>query len=849
MVNKPPQIDSVRNFLSRAWATLPGRWFWLLIGLGLVVYGQYVIYQRVPLGRTNPALEMWNEAFRLEIVNLEDVALALPFLLIGALIWGIFGSRQNKESENAPEWPSKSQFSWAYALPRLGLILLGTIYLFVQLARHQYHPLLFWLWLGILAWLSYLFWAWDRQAGTKLSLDLERSDLLWMASLFALTLIVGAFALTDIPNILIADEGSFWEAARAIALGEIHPAFFDFGVYTFPIASSIFQGFVMRLAGVSLWGWRFSSVLAAAAATIPLYLLGRIWFGRRVAIAAVLIMAANPYFLVYGRLGYNNAQALFPVILSLYLWIKALQKSSFFYLWLAGIAAGLGFYTYPAAWLAMLVIACSAILLWLRRKMTFRRLLTTAGVLILATVMLFGPRLAYGMSGEHSSSFAFKLLETTFTNAFYARAYYGEADLFHSTPPIEMAGIELYYEPWVYYEMLVRGLVRTVLVLFDPFIHQERFMLAPFTGVLTPGLFLIGLVIALRNWKGRRFQVLLLWTILGLVLFSVLSAFPPSSTHTVSVIPAFALLSALGLVAVVEQITGNLLPAVRDRLQPVLLTILLIVVVGVGWQTYFVEMPRRYPPTFEDIVSWIAWRTTDQPLTIVYVGNTESPHRVEYLVSTHMVPHTYVSIPQEDLDWQEMPPQSIVFFEGQPDGKNTFIPSPPPTFTNSATYTDPNQYVIGYAWANTDVDLQPAPPFPISNGKFPVTIILVALLLAIIITLLAILKIRVRSERLPEGSGLRMQAEISLRKPKEKETQRNMKTTLFRKHGGLEVLEYTDFPTPQPKPGEVLVKLKVAALNHMDVMVREGWPGLNLELPHINGADGAGEVVALGSPP
>jgi len=33
----------------------------------------------------------------------------------------------------------------------------------------------------------------------------------------------------------------------------------------------------------------------------------------------------------------------------------------------------------------------------------------------------------------------------------------------------------------------------------------------------------------------------------------------------------------------------------------------------------------------------------------------------------------------------------------------------------------------------------------------------------------------------------------------------------------------------------------------MDVMVRNGWPGLNLELPHINGADGAGEVVALGS--
>jgi len=73
-----------------------------------------------------------------------------------------------------------------------------------------------------------------------------------------------------------------------------------------------------------------------------------------------------------------------------------------------------------------------------------------------------------------------------------------------------------------------------------------------------------------------------------------------------------------------------------------------------------------------------------------------------------------------------------------------------------------------------------------------------------------------------------------------------MKTVLFRRHGGPEVLEYTDFPTPEPEPGHVLVRLRAAALNRMDVMVRNGWPGLKLELPHINGADGAGEVAALG---
>jgi NADPH:quinone reductase-like Zn-dependent oxidoreductase len=72
-----------------------------------------------------------------------------------------------------------------------------------------------------------------------------------------------------------------------------------------------------------------------------------------------------------------------------------------------------------------------------------------------------------------------------------------------------------------------------------------------------------------------------------------------------------------------------------------------------------------------------------------------------------------------------------------------------------------------------------------------------------------------------------------------------MKAVLFHQHGGPEVLEYADFPTPEPKPGEALIRLRAAALNRMDVMVRNGWPGLKLEMPHINGADGAGEVVAL----
>ncbi|MDX1377928.1 MAG: zinc-binding dehydrogenase [Anaerolineales bacterium] len=73
-----------------------------------------------------------------------------------------------------------------------------------------------------------------------------------------------------------------------------------------------------------------------------------------------------------------------------------------------------------------------------------------------------------------------------------------------------------------------------------------------------------------------------------------------------------------------------------------------------------------------------------------------------------------------------------------------------------------------------------------------------------------------------------------------------MKAVLFHEHGGPEVLQYTDFPTPEPKPGEVLIRLHASALNFVDILVRKGWPSLMLEFPHISGEDGAGEVAAFG---
>jgi NADPH:quinone reductase-like Zn-dependent oxidoreductase len=62
--------------------------------------------------------------------------------------------------------------------------------------------------------------------------------------------------------------------------------------------------------------------------------------------------------------------------------------------------------------------------------------------------------------------------------------------------------------------------------------------------------------------------------------------------------------------------------------------------------------------------------------------------------------------------------------------------------------------------------------------------------------------------------------------------------------GGPEVLRYEEAPDPEPGPGQVLVRLAAASLNHLDIWVRKGLP--SAPKPHIPGADGAGVVEALG---
>ncbi|MCP4896196.1 MAG: zinc-binding dehydrogenase [bacterium] len=73
-----------------------------------------------------------------------------------------------------------------------------------------------------------------------------------------------------------------------------------------------------------------------------------------------------------------------------------------------------------------------------------------------------------------------------------------------------------------------------------------------------------------------------------------------------------------------------------------------------------------------------------------------------------------------------------------------------------------------------------------------------------------------------------------------------MQAIYFKEHGGLDKLKYGRRSRPEPGPGWVRIALRASALNHLDLFVLGGLPGVPINLPHVGGADGVGTIDAVG---
>src|SRR3546814_19121073 len=74
-----------------------------------------------------------------------------------------------------------------------------------------------------------------------------------------------------------------------------------------------------------------------------------------------------------------------------------------------------------------------------------------------------------------------------------------------------------------------------------------------------------------------------------------------------------------------------------------------------------------------------------------------------------------------------------------------------------------------------------------------------------------------------------------------------MRAAIIEAHGGPEEIRLvTDFPDPQPAPGDVAIREDATSLNYHEIFSRNGMPGITVQMPMIMGIDIVGPVLALG---
>lgn len=460
------------------------------------------------------------------------------------------------------------------------------------------------------------------------------SPMVWVVSLAVVlyTLRINSWLFS-----VIGDEYSFYFFARSIAeeqsLLEIGSRLFNgSGVYgTHPYFSSFLQAISLWLLGSENFGWRFSSPYLGALSIPFFYVFFKGFLSKRTAMIMTLLMAVSQYLINFGKIGYNNLQAL--TIMSVVLWAagQAIRnKRPMFFLGL-GMAMAACFYVYPAA---IYVIPLPILLLFFYlppfSRPTFRFwVYMVAGFMLLFLPLLFQP-----------DYWQTKVTGTLFFVPEIARSV--KSVLYHF-------GSNLLYTLFSYVYI----------------VEELHFVVSSYIDPVTAIFLPIGLSLTLRSLRKSRFAIFLLFAFI-LECFLVGAThdrrFPPT-TRMFLLLPWFTIFASMGIDWAVEQ-------AQRITFQPIpassLIGFLLVVILGVNLYQANVLFPNRTEgvPSLEVLFLRILQhdQRADPEREQVYLFITESNWGIDGLRTmqdVYKLPESQTQLIQAEVSSSDLPQWAI----------------------------------------------------------------------------------------------------------------------------------------------------------------------------------------------
>lgn len=331
-----------------------------LAGFGLIAFGQYSV-NRVDAPFDWPLTGWLNLRLERNFHTRNALAFGIPLFVAGGLLFALFVPRVvvGARRIDVPSRPTRLRLIVVCAI--IGFAFLAWAWLNVRLYEGHYDPTYRWIFLvGIVA-VSCALIALDHSRGCLSARRPNAGELGETAVVAALTGTFIGINIRDLDNwryAIIGDELEFYNFAHQLARGFRLNWFTQDGPYhQHPIMSSAWQALSLRLFGDDGFGWKMGSLIAIAV-TIPMfYWLARQLLGVRPAMFATLFLASSHYLFAYAHTGYDNVFPLFPTVTALALVVAGVRRNSYALLFVSGLFAGMGFYTFYSSRAAIAIVA------------------------------------------------------------------------------------------------------------------------------------------------------------------------------------------------------------------------------------------------------------------------------------------------------------------------------------------------------------------------------------------------------------------------------------------------------------------------------------------------------------
>lgn len=615
-------LRQVRVRLLDKWMVRPAI---LLTALLLAAAGQYLVNAEPGVDVTFGLAERFNVAFRLTVRNAGSTLSGLLLLLCGGFLFAFAApalSGLATEPFDAPLKAQKRIARWEKGVFVLSCALWLALVVALRkgVTSHWFVLVLALLLLGItLPARRFL-----GPAGSAPARPLEKRD----AVLVGAILVLGAAALFPIlgrfPMLLLGDEGIFLEHAHALAARWEGNAL-GILTYGYPALGNFYQAIFVGWFEGSVWSWRFSSALASLAALPLFFLLFRQTFSRRVAFLTVILCVGSPYFLAVSRMGYLSNHTIPIVALFLVTLQAALLRRDQGLLFVAGVASGLGFLSYPPAKVSAVIGCLAIVLLFAVRRVGVGRALGYGAIFAAGNALLIVPHAAT-VAFHDPVGGLYKVGESLFLNTWSLRTSFPEVA--ESSVWTTMIGDQkIFFEPRLAAILVVRGIVRTLLIFHDHTMIGQQFMVTGMVGFFAPALYILGLCTATVRAFQRSYTLPVLLFFSCFFCLSALNTGGDRHSHLLPIVPAAGLFVALPLLLLAEALPSRLRALGRSAA-----AVAAVAIAAWGCVTYYVLMPRSYPPTLDAVV---AFELTDGPRpTPVWFVRQSTP-----------------ADPLQDLDW------------------------------------------------------------------------------------------------------------------------------------------------------------------------------------------------------